>query len=263
MNNMTPSDEIFIDIWIRLTSDWSRITTFRQMGVLGEDSAREAMHRQNAGFVQDDVANGKYVSMLRDRDAFVQSGFVEKVAEGMTENAVNDFRLTLHAATVVFAHSILDDAIYDCLKICALESPTNWGEYMGNRKFTLKEVENNSYPELLNQAIKADLLRLEKESLLAKVDRVFQICRPQNNKYLTNEFRFDRDRLESLDNLRHRIVHNPGNRWLFDNIYEDLEFMQRSGLHIFSMVGVKYNLVFSGTEVVSAMQNRNSPNAGS
>lgn len=254
--DMPPEDRLFIEVWNRLTSDWSRLTTFRQMGVLGEDAAREAIHQNHTYFVQQQLLHGEFQHLLKNRASFVSSGMAEAMPREMTETSVRNFRYTLHAATLVFAHSILDAAVFDCLRICAAAGPDDWRPHLGAKKVALSEVASKPYSELLCDAISAELSRLEHESLMAKVDKTFQLCKPDRKEFLTNGFRFDRDRLSKLDDLRHRIVHDPGTNASFDTIYEDLQFMQSSGLHLFSMVGDRFDLRFSGLEAAQAMAAR-------
>ncbi len=88
---MDAIEQIFIEIWIRLTSDWSRLTTFRQMGMLGEDTAREAIHRSNTYFVQQQLVRGEYRNWLNDPESFIREGFDQKMPLAMTEQSVEDF----------------------------------------------------------------------------------------------------------------------------------------------------------------------------
>lgn len=256
--DMSLADRLFVEVWNRLTFDWSRVTTFRQMCVLGEDAARDAIHRSNSYFVQQQLLNGEHASFLKDRETFIREGWATRMPHEMTETSVKNFRQTMHAATLVFAHSILDAAVFDCVRICAISAPLEWGAFVGNRKITLAEVATTPYSDILQAAIDTDLTRLERESLLTKVDRVFQVCRPEKVKYLTNGFRFDRDRLTRLDDLRHRLVHTPDGNWTLDSIYEDMQFMQSSGIHLFMMVGEKFTLCFSGEEAMIALAARGS-----
>ena len=92
--------------------------------------------------------------------------------------------------------------------------------------------------------------------MLAKIEKVFQLCKPSRQEFLTNGFRFETDRLKQLDDLRHSVVHDPDFNGAFDTIYEDIQFMQSSGLHLFCMIGDRFNLCFSGAEALQAMTAR-------
>lgn len=254
---MPPEDRLFVEVWNRLTSDWNRLTTFHRMGQLGESAAREAIHRDHTYFVEQQLVGGMLQHLLKDKVGFLAAGMDKSMPRQMTDAAVHNFVYTLDAATIVFAHSILDAAIFDCLRICAIAAPDSWRENLGARKVSLNEVALKSASDLLREAIESELTRLERESLLGKVDRTFQLCKPEKQEYLTNGFRFERDRLVKLDELRHNVVHDPSTVVSFGTLSDDLDFMQKSGLHIFSMVGDKFGLCFSGTEAVQALVARN------
>lgn len=257
---MPTAEHLFTQVWNRLTSDWTRLTTFRQMGLLGEDAAKEAVHKSNTYFVQQQLLNGEYQTLLKDRAKFIEEGMAEILPQSMTDSSVKTFRHTLHAATLVFAHSILDAAIFDCLQICAIMAPQNWSEQLVSKKVLLSETASKGYTELLNNAITDELKRLERESLMTKFDRVFQLCRPKQQEYLTNGFRFDRERLLKLDDTRHKVVHSPETIASFDSIYEDLQFMQSSGVHVFCMIADSFGLQLNPSEACKDLFDRQKTN---
>jgi len=140
-----------------------------------------------------------------------------------------------------------------------MTAPDQWADIIGNRKVPLAAVGKTPYVDLLRGAIDSELMRLERESLLSKVARVFQICRPTSKQeYLTNGFHFDLDRLTRLDDLRHKVIHSPGGDWGFESIYEDLDFMRNSGLHIFALIAERFNLTVSGTDYKEVLSTRGS-----
>ncbi len=253
---MSPSDRIFAEIWNRMTADFGRIIAFRQMGIHGESEAYESVLKANRAYIQQQLTIDESKSVLRDRKKFVESGAHQSMPIEMAKGSVADFRNTLQSAALIFAHAVLDAAVFDCLRICAIESPTYWSEKLFNKKVSLGEVSKNQYAALLQGAISDELTKLERESLMKKVDTVFSICSPTETIFLTNGFRFDRDRLSSLDELRHRLVHEPGGQLPFDTTFDDLDFMRSSGFHIFTMIGNKFDVCFSAEEAMNLLAQR-------
>lgn len=253
---MTPSEQIFIEIWNRLSSDWSRLLTFRQMALLGEDTARKAVHRSNEYYVNHKLLNGEHQNFLKDKREFIESGMAARMPSEMTQTSVDAFRQTLDASTLVFAHSILDAAVFDCLQICAIEASAEWGELLGVRKVTLADAKAQPYQALLNNILRDELSRIERESLITKIERVFQLSKPSRQEYLTTGFRFNKARLANLDNTRHQLVHQPTLKWASTNLSADLEFMLDSGMHLFCMVGNEFQLKMSGEEVMQSLSKR-------
>lgn len=248
----------FADVWIKLTTDWARVLTFRRMGILGLASAAVKIHSSNVQFVKNELVAGDLRHLLKDPGKFVNEGHDEALIRVMTDGAVGTFEESLDSAAIVFAHSILDAAVQDCLWISAFSAPHEWIEYVGERRIRLSELSTRSHAEHLKIAISVELDRLERKSLLKKVDRLFQLCKPKKQVYLTNGFRFDRDRLEKLDELRHTIVHNPGWSRNLSKVDDDLEFLRRSGLHLVVMISETYPAGLNTKELFAAYQRRNS-----
>jgi hypothetical protein len=257
---MDDATQRFIGIFTRLTLDWSRITTFREMGTYGQGLAREVMLKSNVDYIQNTLLRGNHKHFLKDPESFERDGFAELAILSMTESAVKTFRQTLDAASLVFAHSMLDGAMFDCLHVCALLAPEEWLRALEDKKVGLREVEARSFNQLLRDAIEGELGRLERQSLVAKIDRLFSLCKPKKQIFLTDGFVFNRDRLLALDTLRHVVVHSPGKPQTFEDLHNDLEFMKKCGLHVFSMIQDRFGLQFSGSQLFESFRARSQSN---
>jgi hypothetical protein len=244
---------IFADVWIKLTGDFERVLSFHKMGRIGLASASAHVHAYNFYMVMSD----DFKHMLKDPKAFFRDDCDKTLIKEMTQSTARSFKQSLDAASLIFAHSILDAALFDCLRISALAAPEEWMQFLGKRTVALNELGEKTRAEHLREAIKRELNQFERESLLKKVDRLFQLCKPKKSIFLTNGFQFDRDRLKELDNLRHAIVHAPEYEKQFSKLLEDLDFLRKSGLHIASMIAETYNTGINGQEVVDAYKRRN------
>lgn len=253
---------ILADVWIKLTGDLERVISFNNMGRLGLVSATAQVQANNIVFIEQGLKSDDFKHFLKDPEVFFRDGHDKALIQAMTQKAVGSFKQSLDAASLVFAHSILDAALHDCLRISALAAPEDWMQFVGKRNVALNEIGKKSNTEHLREAIAGELDRLERESLLKKVDRLFQLCKPKKHIYLTNGFRFDRDRLKELDNLRHAIVHAPEYELQFSRLLEDLDFLRKSGLHIAVMIAETYNAGLNGQEIVAAYRRRNPTVAG-
>src|SRR5262249_16118379 len=138
----------------------------------------------------------------------IHTGYFDGVATFMTEQAVTAFQSTLDAASLIFAHSVVDNAALDWCKVCAVVRPEDFIKYVGKKNVTLSEVqEAGSFSEILRNAIDEYLANLEKASLIEKLDRLFELCKPPKNFVGIENYNYDRDRITALDNLRHDFVH--------------------------------------------------------
>ena len=55
---------------------------------------------------------------LADRQNLVDLGFFQNVAKAMTEQSVMTFQSALDAASLIFAHSVLDNAALEWCRVC-------------------------------------------------------------------------------------------------------------------------------------------------
>ncbi|MGH8488530.1 MAG: hypothetical protein ACREXS_06620 [Gammaproteobacteria bacterium] len=180
--------------------------------------------------------------MLVDPLAYVRDGHAGKAPRKMTQQAVHTFESSLDAASLVFGHSILDAALFDCCKVRAMVAPTDWLPQLRDRKVPLGDVEDQSFDELLVKVIESQLQTLERDSLIKKAERVFQLCPPKEPFSGLHRFRFDRDRLLALDALRHDIIHSTGPTLRLPKGDEDLEFLRNSGLYLWILVHKRHGL---------------------
>ncbi|OGI68881.1 MAG: hypothetical protein A2W18_08545 [Candidatus Muproteobacteria bacterium RBG_16_60_9] len=250
-NDLT--QRMFVEIWMRLTFDWNRVTTFHLMGTAGSGPAEEIMRRQNAYFAHEVLPKSQ---VLKDPAGFVRDGLPDLFSDGMTKSMVATHREVLDAAALVIAHSILDATLLECLRLCALADPSDLVSRLKDRKISFSQAVSTSLSKLLAHAINDELKAFERQSMLFKIDRLFEYCRPTRVDFFTDGFRFDHTRMKTLDEKRHLIVHVPGDRQHFDSINSDLEFMNKSGLYMFLMIADRYHLRMTGDTFLAALKNR-------
>ncbi|MGH8522370.1 MAG: hypothetical protein ACREU9_13325, partial [Gammaproteobacteria bacterium] len=122
---LTP-EQLFTQIWERLTTQWSRIEIFRKVGRLGLPSAVPQIHRENVDFIRTLVSDPELSKVLVDPAAYVRDGHAARAPDRMTQQALATFEASLDAAALVFAHSILDAALLDCCRVCSMLAPKDW-----------------------------------------------------------------------------------------------------------------------------------------
>jgi hypothetical protein len=128
----------------------------------------------------------------------------------MTVTSVAAFEYALDAACLIFAHSVLDSAALDWCRVCARAAPNDLLHRIDQKRFTVSEIKETSFPELQQRAIEQFFESLERESLIKKLDLMFELCRPRPGFQGLRGYRYDRDRIVALDNLRHEFVHGDG-----------------------------------------------------
>jgi len=152
---------------------------------------------------------------------------------------------SLDAAVLVFYQSLLDASAFDYCRVSALHAPRDWEKDLKNTQVQLLETQSKSYDQLLQAKLDERLEKLERESLLAKVDRLFARCNPPSGWSPMVGYVFDRERIKRFDDQRHEIVHGRAlgkPLTLFEISDENLFYVQQTGMYFMGLITFKYHL---------------------
>jgi hypothetical protein len=158
------------------------------------------------------------------------------VADAMAHIEAQNFSLAVDAASLVFAHSVLDDAVLQYCRVTAAASPSSWEQFVIEKNIKLSDARSDCYERLLEKKINEYINKLGKESLISKIQKLFEVCKPRPGFKPIKGFSYDKRRLEHLDELRHSIVHGSGVADKLPNGDDDIHFMQRCGLFLMLLV---------------------------
>lgn len=222
-------------------SAWNAVYVFRWMGQLGLPYATSHAAWQHERTVEHLATADENAELFNvDRKQLREQGYFDQMAKAITEQSVITFESALDAASLIFAHSVLDGAAFDWCRVCVLASPEDFMPYVDQKKLTVAEVRAAPLSELKNKVIDAYLGALERESLLKKLDIVFALCRPSPDFVGVTGYRFDRDRLAGLDNLRHDYVHRGGLGGRLPRGDDDVYFLWQTSNYLLRLVLRRY-----------------------
>lgn len=119
----------------------------------------------------------------------------------------------INAASIVFAHGVIEEFAYGYLTITSWMKPESWEYLIENKKVEIKSLKNKPYKEICGEKIdKLIKSEISRKSLIHKMDLLHKIAPPKTDFILPPEsFLYDRKRIIKLDDIRQKIVH--GNDW--------------------------------------------------
>jgi hypothetical protein len=123
-----------------------------------------------------------------------------------------------------------------------MAEPTDFLPRLADRRVALREAQRSTFPVLLNTEIRRFLDNLERESLLKKMDLLFELCQPPAGFQGVVGYRYDRDRLTQLDQLRHDYIHGRARLSRLPNGNDDLLFLQNTGFYMVPLVNQRYDV---------------------
>ena len=216
--------------------------TFREVAKLGLPHAikekRRIWEKRIATFPHDP----DWRQFLKEPDAFLASGTGDLLLKEIVKSAHTDFESAVDAASLVFAHSAVDAVAWECCRLSAVVCPSDWHDAVKKRKVEVGDLEDSDYQGIMSQKVSDFIEGLERESLLRKVDLYHKRCWVGD---VLEGFKFDRERLEKLDRLRHDVVHGDSHSVRLPRGDADIVFLHKTHLHLVVTLFKKYNLKYS------------------
>jgi hypothetical protein len=251
--HMTEGEKLFNEVVARCFDRWRFILSFRITSKVGMKAAIEEIAAQKVTFVTDILQGSDYDKVILDKAAFFKANPPEKIVANMTEQTISETEMAMNAASLVFAHSVLDAAAFDYCRVTALVAPTDWESAVEKRTVPLVEIRGSDYDRLLQQKLKEYFTQLERESLLTKADQLFARCKPPEKWNPMNNYVYDRGRLEKLDKHRHGVIHGETLGKDLRNADDEIDYMMRTALFYMGLVNLRYGLQINPLYTFQAM----------
>jgi len=257
---MSKANGLFSMSFINTSNRFSHVQSFRRLAEMNLNEIAPSVHNEWSQFYTDLCTNEKYRDLFEDRDALLKEADRQKdfgfYIDAMTGK---DLNVSIDAASLVFMHSVIDSAVYEFCHALAYVSPLSWERYVSKKKVAIDEIKEDSYQSILNAKILQYVNSLERESLLTKIDHIFQVCKPIEGFTPIENYKFDRDRVEGLDRLRHDVVHGAGQVVRLPKGDEDIWYLFQTSNYLMLLINKSFELkitpYFSVQEVTEQWPN--------
>lgn len=252
VKNPNEASKLLSRTWYASTTSFSQLTTFRRAAELGLPLVSAHVAQQMKDFAAELFTNDEHKDLFSDREAaLAEFGSTEAFAKPMAEQTLAGYQSSIDAASLVFAHSILDAVAFDYCRVVALASPEAWEDVVEKKTVSLSFLKNNNYASALQDKVDAYLVQLERESLLWKIDRLFAMTQPAAGFSPVQDYNFDRARIESLDRRRHQIIHKQLLAAPVTTTDDEIWYFVCTGNYLMSLVARHFNLKISAHDVLT------------
>jgi hypothetical protein len=239
----TPAEKLFNETYGRNLRTWNTVATFRQMVQLGIPAATDAKAKETSMVYDEMLSNPEYANLFTAggdafRAALPKEKFIDITVKHTVETSIN----SLNAATILFAHSMVDGAAFDYCRVTALHAPQDWESDILNKQVPLSVVRGASFEQIRASKLEELLKDLEMKSLREKIDRLHARCQPPKRSSPATGYAFDLDRIIRIDKLRQDIVHGQVLGQTIAEPDDELDYMNRTCMYFMGLVNLKYNL---------------------
>lgn len=249
---MSEAEKLFTETFATCNSRFAVIGSFREISRLGLPTATLHIYDQYLQFADELFNDPQHEKLFIDKQKALESlGGVEALGTKIAQDQLNNHKASVDAASLVFAHSIIDYAALNYCRCCALANQNDWEKFVKNKKLSVEEVRKLSVEEILFKKVHEYIDSLDRDSLLVKADRLFQVCQPPAGFSPLHNFAYDRARLVQLDDMRHEIVHKSSSVPMLPAGDEDIWFLQQTANFLMALVNSKYELKIDPTYMVT------------
>jgi len=240
---MGEAEKLFTLTYSTSNKRFSLIYSFRLIGQIGLPYAKPHIYKKWSIFSNEIFNDPKYDKLFLDKKGALQDlGGLDSLASKMEKEEIKNFVSSLDAASLVFAHSILDGAALGYCRVISFAMPITWEPFIEKKKLSIEEIRNLTHEEILKICVKKYIDGLANESLLKKIKRLFQVCRPEPGFSSINNYSFDMERLEALDKMRHEIVHGFEPLVNLPKGDDDIWFLQQTSNFLMTLVNMRFNI---------------------
>jgi hypothetical protein len=224
-----------------MTAGAAVIQSLRRVASIGIVHAPTFLDEEHKDWVRWLVSEGYLQDMLV---AKMEGAELEKAATlligRLTNRVLMNASYSVDAASVVFGHTVLEDAVNSYLEITTEVLPEYWKRRVERKSVELGKLKESSVDELTGKAVLKELQNVRNESLVRRADLLHEICK---TTVPFGEYKYSQEMLGKIDKLRQEIVH--GNDFGVEQIADidaKIKYFHDTGLYFFIMMNKAFGL---------------------
>ena len=244
------ADQEFTVVFRRINNGWAIIDSLRNVAALGMPYAKKIVDVQHKSFVSDLADSGQLEKLIIGiKDAGDLKKTADFVRERLTEQTMKNASYSVDAASLVFAHTVLEDEINSYLGITFHFAPDFWRDRVKKDPFDLEAVLKHGLDNVVGSFIQKKIWSIRRNgSLVTKANLLLAICKPsEQDPY----YAFDQEKVKSIDKLRQNIVHGELLGSEIADIDDKLSCLRNAGFYFFKLMHNTFGLRIDTTVFTS------------
>ena len=219
--------------YLDFSENFTRLEAFHVVSHAGIEAGLPAIEVRLRGPLNEIVA--AYAGKVPDLESLA-----EKMRCAVRARKHADTALAIHAATVVFAHAILERLLHDLLQILGETLVSAIAPRLAEKKVRLGDLRSEAADTLEARAVAAHIRDLFRESLEKKINFLFSVCDFRADCQ-DDGYRYDQERLLQLDRDRQNLLHHAVLSSREQEPSLDLPFVQNTGFFFINLVAARLN----------------------
>jgi hypothetical protein len=188
------------------------------------------------------MLNPKMAKYFAGAKFAVQDGSYLPVAADATAKQLTGIMSYVAASGLIFAHSFLESAIENLLKMSRLCDINSWVGFLSTKTIPVATILDSNVEVALEAKLKEFVEDIQKQSLLFKIEKLSKLLKRSITKSSVKNYTYDATRLQSIDDLRHELAHHQKKDYTIKQAEEDMRYLYRTAFHFLDLTVDKYNL---------------------
>lgn len=228
-----------------MVNGWATIDCLRTVSYAGIPYAKQVVAAEDRSLVASLISSGnleKFIIGIKDEGDLQRTG--DFLREKLTEQAIKNAAYSIDAASLVFAHTILDDALSAFLEITSQVAPAFWRKRIEKKKIEVSELKDDcSFAEILSPIIAKEIATIRRNaSLIEKCNLLHQICKPKAGTMPATDYKFDSAILLKLDQVRHDVIHGDQLGKEMPETEKNLKYLRDTWNYFFMLMHKSFGL---------------------
>ena len=230
-------------LWFACSGNFRTIRRLRRIAAFGMAEASEVFYKEAYGTPEILLAISSGRWHFPDTKVF-EHEFRDDLGQQSSKQEVTQSQNSVDAASLVFAHSVLDYCVNECCRIAASAGLKDWEPRVLRKQVALSEIRDQDYGTLLRELVNADVEDQTRRTSLAKrIDLLNQICQPVPPfEFRKQAYRYQRNRIEQIDVKRQEIVHRVAFEVPLESVEDDIRYLEATMSYVVDLVSHKYKL---------------------
>ena len=188
--------------------------------------------------------NPTFAHIFSHNQTELQDGSYRNRVGGVVTNALEDVLTRTAAASLVFAHSVFEDCVYELLKITVLVGRDDWLPFVERKQIVLADLQKNSRDEIFSREIDDCFNKMERQPVLKKLDALFAVIgdRIIGNHRPMPTYKYNRERISQIDEDRHRVAHQDSLDYNPPTLNGDVQYLLTTSIFLSSLLIDKYDI---------------------
>jgi len=235
-----------------MNNGWAIIHSLRMVSTAGMSYAAKVVEAEQRSLVSDLTISGdlkKFIIGIVDDDDLKKTA--NFLSQKLTEQTLKNASSSVDAASLLFAHSVLEDGLNSFLGITSDVAPEFWKDRVKKKPFDLEAVMKRGLDDVVASFVREKIWSIRRsESLINKTDLLLEICKPSGPPSNPN-YKFDPVKLKAIDKLRQDIVHGDFLGTAIADIDEKLEYLRNTWMYFFTLMNERFGLRLDPTMFTS------------